>query len=181
MVHIQGDRSNGKKLQQEVQQALQCRREAIGLQWLECDPSDNVAIRECTDRGIRKALESGHRDIAWTTADNVNAWLQISVDTRFQIGGQKRRPVEKLRIPHDADQGGMMHDAETFHTPWGIVLLTQGPTADEMLARLEEMIWQHTAAHQQRAVQYSALRFPPCKKSALTQPQISLKSRRSST
>ena len=77
----------------------------LGLQWLACDPDDDAAVQTCTDEGIRAALESGHRDIAWTTAEDRTAWLQINVDTRFQIGKQKLRPVEKLCVPQNQRLG----------------------------------------------------------------------------
>lgn len=66
------------------------------------------------------------RDLAWTIANDEKAWLQINAETRFQIGGQKLRPVEnpveKLCAPQDSDLDGSMHNLQTFNTPWGIIL-----------------------------------------------------------
>ena len=69
MVHIKEGKSNRKQLQQEVQQALKSRSEAIGLRWLACDPGDDTAVQQCADGGIRAALERGSRDIEWAAAN----------------------------------------------------------------------------------------------------------------
>ena len=161
MVHIKEGKGNRKQLQQEVQQALKSRSETIGLRWLACDPGDDTAVQQCADGGIRAALERGSRDIEWAAAEDETAWLQINADTRFQIGNQKLRPVEKLCSPQSTGQDNSSHDLRTFDTPWGIILLMQGPSANESLTRLENMIWQYAMAHHKRSVQYQRINVSP--------------------